>query len=222
MVAGAGVGVGSAEGLPQPVIKAASSASSIVAIPIIQSILHTLRRAVSESAEQGYNAALSLRTCGLGVIVVLNVRLATQSDRSEALRLARGLLTELGGNPAPADALFGVFDELVSGRDAGFVVIAEEDGVAKAVCTASMVCAIRTAGRYVILQEMYVEPESRNSGVGRAVIDFALEHAVASGCQVVELGTPRNGQRQIEFYERAGFVNVGARLRWATPDNRFR
>ena len=67
-----------------------------------------------------------------------------------------------------------------------------------------------------------MEPESRNSGVGRAVIDFALEHAVASVCQVVELGTPRNGQRQIEFYERAGFVNVGARLRWATPDNLFR
>ncbi len=153
---------------------------------------------------------------------MLNVRLATQSDRPEALRLVRGLLTELGGNPAPADALFRAFDELVSDGDAGFIVIAEEDGVAKAVCTASIVWAIRTAGRYGILQEMYVEPHSRNSGVGRAVIDFALEYAVASGCQVVELGTPRNGQRQIEFYERAGFVKVGARLRWTTPGNRFR
>ena len=151
-----------------------------------------------------------------------NVRLATQLDRDEVLRLARGLLFELGGNAAPADELHEVFDNLLSGQDAGFVVIAEEDGNAKAVCTASFAQAIRTVGRYAILQEKYAEPESRSSGVGRAVIDFALVHAVRSGCQVVELGTPRNGDRQTEFYESAGFVNVGARLRWTTPDNQFR
>ena len=153
---------------------------------------------------------------------MLNVRLATPSDRGEALRLVRSLLIELGGSPAPPEALYGVFDTLAAGGDAGFVVIAEEDGAARAVCTASFAQAVRTVGRYAILQEMYVEPDSRSSGMGRAVIDFALEHAVASGCQVVELGTPRSGDRQIEFYERAGFVNVGARLRWTTPDNRFR
>ncbi len=153
---------------------------------------------------------------------MLNVRLATLDDRDEVLRLVRGLLIELGGSPAPPEALFGVFDELVSGGDDGFIVIAEEDGLAKAACTASFVKALRTVGRYVILQEMFVEPASRNSGVGRAVIDFALEHAVANGCEVVELGTPRVGERQIAFYERAGFTNVGARLRWTTHDNHFR
>lgn len=157
-----------------------------------------------------------------GVSVLLNVRLATQADRDEAVRLVRSLLVELGGNPAPAEELFGVYDELVSCGNAGFVVIAEENGAAKAVCTASFLTAVRTVGRYCILQEMYVEPGSRSSGVGRAVIDFALEHAVASGCQVVELGTPRSGQRQVQFYEQAGFENVGARMRWRTTDNQYR
>ena len=152
---------------------------------------------------------------------MLNVRLATPADRHEVLRLVNGLLTELGGTARPAEAAGPVFDELVSGGGAGFIVIAEEDGVAKAACTASFAQAIRTVGRYAILQEMYVEPESRNSGIGRAVIDFALAHAVASGCEVVELGTPRSGDRQIEFYERAGFANIGARFRWRTPDNLF-
>ena len=152
---------------------------------------------------------------------MLNVRLATPADRHEVLRLVNGLLTELGETARPAEAAGPVFDELVSGGGAGFIVIAEEDGVAKAACTASFAQAIRTVGRYAILQEMYVEPESRSSGLGRAVIDFALAHAVASGCEVVELGTPRSGDRQIEFYERAGFANIGARLRWRTPDNLF-
>ncbi len=153
---------------------------------------------------------------------MLNVRIATVDDRDEVLRLARGLLIELGGNPAPAEELFGLFDELTAGNGIGFAVIAEEDGATKAVCTASFQLAIRTAGRYCILQEMYVEPESRGSGVGGAVIEFALQHAVDSGCQVVELGTPRDGRRQIEFYERARFENIGARMRWRTPGNRYR
>ena len=150
----------------------------------------------------------------------MNVRLATSADRDEVLRLARGLLIELGGNPAPAEDLGGVIAELLGG--AGFAVIAEEDSVAKAACTASFQVSVRTAGRYCILQEMFVEPESRSTGVGKAVIDFALQHAVASGCQVVELGTPREGQRAIQFYERSGFENIGARMRWRTPDNRYR
>ena len=154
--------------------------------------------------------------------MALNVRLATLSDGDEVLRLVNGLLVELGGSPRPADAAGPVLDELADGGNAGFIVIAEVDGAARAVCTASFVQALRTVGRYVILQEMYVEPDWRSSGVGRAVIDFALEYAAANGCQVVELGTPRYGERQIEFYERAGFVNVGARLRWTTPGNRFR
>ena len=152
---------------------------------------------------------------------MLNVRLATVDDREEVITLVRGLLIELGGSPAPAMELHGVYNSLVSGGS-GFIVIAEVDGVPRAACTASYAAALRTAGRYCILQEMFVETESRSSGVGQAVIEFALEHAAANGCQVVELGTPRRGDRQIEFYERAGFENVGARMRWRTPDNRYR
>lgn len=154
--------------------------------------------------------------------MALEVRLATRDDRDEVIRLVSGLLVELGGNPAPPKELYGVFDQLVSRSGAGFIVIAEEDGEAKAACTASFLTAMRTVGRYAILQEMFVEPESRSTGVGAAVIDFATEHAVANGCQVVELGTPRSGQRAIHFYERAGFENVGARMRWRTPNNQYR
>ncbi len=153
---------------------------------------------------------------------MLNVRLATPDDRDEVLTLVRGLLTELGGNPAPKESLYEAFNRLVAGGDAGFIVIAEVEGVARAACTASFATALRTVGRYCILQEMFVEPESRSIGVGTAVIEFALQHAVDSGCQVVELGTPRDGAQPIDFYERSGFENIGARMRWRTPDNRYR
>ena len=87
-------------------------------------------------------------------------------------------------------------------------------GPAVAVCTVSFVDALRSVGRYGIIQEMYVEPDRRSGGAGMAVLQFALEHAVARGCRMVELGTPYHGERQIRFYQRSGFTEVGARLRW--------
>ena len=143
-----------------------------------------------------------------------NVRLANSADHSAVVDLVARLLTELGGTPPPADAMIPVFERFAGGGPDGFVVLGELDGRAVAVCTVSYLQAMRTRGRYAIIQEMFVEPDQRSSGVGMEVLGFALDHAAASGCQTVELGTPHHGERQIQFYRRAGFTEVGARLRW--------
>ena len=143
-----------------------------------------------------------------------DVRLATALDRDDAIDLVRRLLAELGGTPAAAEAMAPVFSWFADDGPAGFVVLGEDDGRFVAVCTVSFVEALRSAGRYAIIQEMYVDPGARSSGVGMEVLRFALDHAIARGCAMVELGTPYHGERQIQFYQRAGFTNVGARLRW--------
>ncbi len=142
------------------------------------------------------------------------IRLATAQDQDAAIDLVRRLLTELGGTPAPAEAMATVFGQFADDGPSGFVALAEDDGCFAAVCTVSFVEALRSVGRYGIIQEMYVDPGVRSSGVGMEVLRFALEHAVSRGCAMVELGTPYHGERQIQFYQRAGFTNVGARLRW--------
>ena len=143
-----------------------------------------------------------------------SVRLARPDDRDMALTLVRNLLAELGGTPPEADDLSGVFDLLVSDDSAGFIVVGEREDTPIAVCAVSFLDALRTRGRYAIIQEMFVQPDARSEGEGMAVLTFALEHAVAKGCQTVELGTPYHGERQIQFYRRAGFTEVGARLCW--------
>lgn len=141
-----------------------------------------------------------------------SIKLAAIGDRDAVVDLVRKLLAELGGTPPPAEDMSSVFDRFAGG-EAGFIVMGENGGAAVAVCTVSFVEALRSVGRYGIIQEMFVEPDARSTGVGIAVLRFALEQAVERGCRMVELGTPF-GERQIRFYERAGFTNVGARLRW--------
>ena len=143
------------------------------------------------------------------------VRIASNGDREAALVLVSKLLLELGGTPPTPESMAPVFESLCSENgDAGFIALGEVNGRAVAVCTVSYLRALRTRGTYAIIQEMYVEREYRSTGVGMEVLKFALDHAVANGCQTVELGTPYHGERQIQFYRRAGFTEVGARLRW--------
>lgn len=143
-----------------------------------------------------------------------NVKLASHADRNGALELVGKLLAELGGTPPSAADIAPVYDRLIADTGDGFIVVGEDRGELVAVCTVSFLPALRTRGRYAIIQEMFVEPAFRSAGVGRDVLNFALKHAAANGCDTVELGTPYEGERQIQFYRRAGFTEVGARLRW--------
>ena len=143
-----------------------------------------------------------------------NVRIATEADRDAAVELVRKLLAELGGSPPSADAMAEAYQRFTDGGDAGFVALGETGGEITAVCTVSFVDALRSLGRYAIIQEMFVEPPKRSTGIGMEVLRFALDEAVSRGRRMVELGTPFHGDRQIQFYQRAGFTNVGARLRW--------
>ena len=145
----------------------------------------------------------------------MSARLATGSDANEVVRLVSALLVELGGKALEPVRAAAVYGELFARPELGFVALAESDRQACAVCTVSFVHALRSAGRYAIVQEMYVSPELRSTGVGREVLALALAHARASGCPFVELGTPQQGARQIAFYRRSGFVSIGERLRCA-------
>ncbi len=146
--------------------------------------------------------------------MVTNVRIAAEADRDAVVNLVRKLLAELGGSPPSADAIAEVYDRFTDGGDAGFVALGETGCEIAAVCTVSFVEAMRSSGRYAIIQEMFVERPQRSTGIGMEVLRFALDQAVSRGCRMVELGTPFHGDRQIQFYQRAGFTNVGARLRW--------
>ena len=123
------------------------------------------------------------------------------------------LLMELGGQPVPKDAAEDAFGCLTNEDGNGFVLVYERDGAIVAVCTVSLVQAIRSSGLYAIIQEMYVAPELRCQGIGAELVDEAVSQARWLGCTMIELGTPLNGERQERFYERLGFQTVGSRLR---------
>jgi len=57
------------------------------------------------------------------------------------------------------------------------------------------------------LEELYVKPERRGEGLGRALLEAAMEEARAHGADHIDLGTSTDDTEARGLYESAGFTN---------------
>ena len=146
----------------------------------------------------------------------MDTRLANGGDGVAVVALVNDLLLELGAELRTTDAALAAFSDLVGTAAPGAVIVGEEDDKLVGVCTLSFQLAIRTTGRYAIVQEMYVVPGYRGKGLGARLIERATDEARAQGCRVVELTTPPDGSRQEHFYSEVGFAPAGTRFRKTT------
>jgi ribosomal protein S18 acetylase RimI-like enzyme len=67
--------------------------------------------------------------------------------------------------------------------------------------------SIWTEGLECYLAELYVEPEHRGQGLGRALMTATLETAKARGADYIEVATSADDVAARSLYERFGFIN---------------
>ena len=65
------------------------------------------------------------------------------------------------------------------------------------------------AGRWGYLGNMFVVPERRDAGVGRALLEALVAHADAAGLERIVLSP---SERSVPFYRRAGFGDADSLL----------
>ena len=60
---------------------------------------------------------------------------------------------------------------------------------------------------HAYLEELYVAPPDRGQGLGRALLDLAMETARANAAIIIELGTSEDDVAARGLYENPGFIN---------------
>lgn len=68
--------------------------------------------------------------------------------------------------------------------------------------------SVTLAARW-ILNDLYVAPEARRSGVGRALLERAREHAIESGANGLVLATAEDNRSAQALYESCGWRRDG-------------
>jgi GNAT superfamily N-acetyltransferase len=138
-----------------------------------------------------------------------NVRRATPADAAQVARLLHQFNTEYDEfTPGPA-----VLEERIGSLIAGgkaIVLLAGDgpDGLAQL----SFRPYVFTDEEIALLEELYVVPPKRGLGLGRALLEAAMETARAAGAGMMEIGTSEDDTAALGLYESCGFTNREGRL----------
>lgn len=119
-------------------------------------------------------------------------------------RLFTDFNTEFGeSTPVPEVAESRVREQIVRAHSTFLLVGEEPDGFAQLRYRPSLYID----GLEAYLQELYVVPAMRGRGLGRALLEAAMEEARRDGAGHIDLGTSEDDVAARRLYESAGFTN---------------
>lgn len=132
------------------------------------------------------------------------VRRATPGDAPQVARLLHDFQDEYD-EPSPGnEALEERYAELIRNKEMIVLLVGDgPDGFAQL----RFRPWVYSAGLHSYLEELYVVPNLRGNGLGRALLEAAMETARGEGAEQMELGTSEDDEAARKLYESAGFIN---------------
>jgi GNAT superfamily N-acetyltransferase len=139
--------------------------------------------------------------------MTLRIRPAGPSDRE----VVHGLLTaQMVEHRLPAEP-----ERIDRGLDAAFrpgspawLFLAERDGQAVGVFLANQIVSVEKGGETLWIEELYVTPDARRTGVARALLAHALDEARRRGLRAFDLEVVPTQAAALALYRALGFEDV--------------
>ena len=137
----------------------------------------------------------------------LVVRPAEAADRDTAHRLLTAQLIE-HGLPAEARGISRGIDFALAPDSPAWLWLAERQGRAVAVFLANRVVSVERGGVALWVEELYVVPEERRTGVARALLARVCDEARRQDVRSVELEVVPTQSAAFALYRSLGFQDV--------------
>jgi GNAT superfamily N-acetyltransferase len=142
----------------------------------------------------------------------------TLADAEVAFDWVLRLLKELGEEGEELGSLdsAAVLDQWKARQNDYYVLAARnESGNIVGVLTLSVAFAIYANGEYGVIDEMYVDPAYRSSGVGALLVEEAQKIGNARKWKRIDVTAPESErwERTRRFYEKQGFIFTGPKLK---------
>ncbi|MGH3040349.1 MAG: GNAT family N-acetyltransferase [Gaiellaceae bacterium] len=132
------------------------------------------------------------------------IRVASTADAPAFGRLLYAFNAEFGEATPEADVIAQRAAPLIESGEVIVLFVGEgADGFAELRLRPSLY----TGALDAYLEELYVVPERRGHGLGRALLEAAMEHARKRGAAHIDLGTSEDDVVARALYESAGFTN---------------
>ena len=132
------------------------------------------------------------------------IRVANPADAPAFGRLLHAFNLEFGESTPDADVIAERAAPLIESGEVTVLFAGDgPDGFAELRFRPSLY----TGALDAYLEELYVVPERRGRGLGRALLEAAMDHARERGAAHIDLGTSEDDVAARALYESAGFTN---------------
>jgi GNAT superfamily N-acetyltransferase len=132
------------------------------------------------------------------------VRPAEPEDRPQLLELIKGYFA-FYRTPFPAGSTFEAFlDRLERDPKLGVQLVAEEAGRLHGFASLFACLDTLVADRILVMNDLFVDPSSRDRGTGAALFDASLAYASAHGYARLDWVTAADNLGAQRFYDRHG------------------
>ncbi len=135
----------------------------------------------------------------------MKISLADRNDISGLCALLDTLFSQEAEFTPNRDSQIKGLSDIIENPDIGSIVVAREGD--QVIGMVNLLYTVSTAlgGRVVLLEDMVVDPRSRDKGVGSALLEFGIEYARQKDCFRISLLTDADNDGAHRFYERHGF-----------------
>ena len=132
-----------------------------------------------------------------------------RAEPAEAATVAR-LIAEFGEwwgkNVLPADEIQASVERIMAGADGEYLLGAADSTEAAGVCQVRFRWSVWKSAEDCWLEDLYVQESARRSGLGRALVEAAVERARERGCKRIELDVNEDNAPARALYEACGFL----------------
>jgi ribosomal protein S18 acetylase RimI-like enzyme len=129
---------------------------------------------------------------------------ASAEEADAVAGLMAGFRDHLDKADPPDDEVRASVERILAEPSSEFL-LAAVDGDPLGVCQLRYRWSVWTSAEDCWLEDLYVVPEARRSGLGRALVDAALDSARERGCVRIELDVDEDNDPALGLYAAAGF-----------------
>lgn len=91
-------------------------------------------------------------------------------------------------------------------KNSYYIVAVQDDNVV-GLLTSELQEKLHRERLQLFIEDLIVEESKRNNGIGKALIENAVNYAKSNNCEVVELTSYKDNTKAHKFYEKNGFIN---------------
>jgi ribosomal protein S18 acetylase RimI-like enzyme len=134
------------------------------------------------------------------------VWLAGAQDAASVAELMAGFRDHMGSSGPSDENMRATIETLLRDPATEFLLGAAEDGAAAVgVCQLRYRLTVWTGACDCWLEDVFVEAGARRIGLGRALVEAAIERAVARGCKRIDLDVNEDNHNALALYRSMGF-----------------